>query len=73
MNLCFSFDTYVALFALSPFYDGKIGFHSENFLLQRSRRVVVYLVKIDTFTKVDTCTVHRGIFFCLSKSVNFPR
>ena len=69
MNLCFCFqiDTFVALFTMSPFCKGKIGFHSENFLLQSLPRVVAYLVIVDTLTKVNTCTVHRGIF---SASVN---
>ena len=34
MKLCFSFDTNVAVFALSPFQESKIGFRSENFPLQ---------------------------------------
>ena len=34
MDLCFSFDINVAVFALSPFHECTIGFHSENCPLQ---------------------------------------
>ena len=34
MDLCLSFDINVAVFALSPFHECTIAFHSENFPLQ---------------------------------------